>query len=116
MNVINLIDGTSVIFSKNNGAVHLRKDHISQKTWKNKKQKDDFRKELDAYQAQGIPLWADGRAGSPKEIWKAHKIAEDISYMRDYVRILTDVCSERSSMRWRKKMVIHRNYKWKQKM
>ena len=24
---------------------------------KNKKQKDDFRKELDAYQAQGIPLW-----------------------------------------------------------
>jgi len=32
MNVINLIDGTSVIFSKNNGAVHLRKDHISQKT------------------------------------------------------------------------------------
>ena len=22
-----------------------------------KKQKDDFRKELDAYQAQGIPLW-----------------------------------------------------------
>ena len=26
MNVINLIDGTSVIFSKNNGAVHLRKD------------------------------------------------------------------------------------------
>ena len=27
---------------------------------KNKKQKDDFRKELDAYQAQGIPLWLDG--------------------------------------------------------
>ena len=25
-----------------------------------KKQKDDFRKELDAYQAQGIPLWLDG--------------------------------------------------------
>lgn len=86
MNVINLIDGTSVIFSKNNGAVHLRKDHISQKNMKkNKKQKDDFRKELDAYQAQGIPLWLDGEPSSPKEIWKAHKIAEDISYMRDYV-------------------------------
>ena len=52
---------------------------------KNKKQKDDFRKELDAYQAQGIPLWLDGEPSSPKEIWKAHKIAEDISYMRDYV-------------------------------
>lgn len=50
---------------------------------KNKKQKDDFRKELDAYQAQGIPLWLDGEPSSPKEIWKAHKIAEDISYMRD---------------------------------
>ncbi len=52
---------------------------------KTKKQKDDFRKELDAYQAQGIPLWLDGEPSSPKEIWKAHKIAEDISYMRDYV-------------------------------
>ena len=50
---------------------------------KNKKQKDDFRKELDAYQAQGISLWLDGEPSSPKEIWKAHKIAEDISYMRD---------------------------------
>ena len=49
---------------------------------KNKKQKDDFRKELDAYQAQGISLWLDGEPSSPKEIWKAHKIAEDISYMR----------------------------------
>lgn len=48
-----------------------------------KKQKDDFRKELDAYQAQGIPLWLDGEPSSPKEIWKAHKIAEDVSYMRD---------------------------------
>lgn len=52
---------------------------------KNKKQKDDFRKELDAYQAQGISLWLYGEPSSPKEIWKAHKIAEDISYMRDYV-------------------------------
>ena len=52
---------------------------------KNKKPKDDFRKELDAYQAQGIPLWLDGEPSNPKEIWKAHKIAEDISYMRDYV-------------------------------
>ena len=73
MNVINLIDGTSVIFSKNNGAVHLRKDHISQKTWKKIRSK------------RMIPLWLDGEPSSPKEIWKAHKIAEDISYMRDYV-------------------------------
>ena len=40
---------------------------------KNKKQKDDFRKELDAYQAQGISLWLDGEPSSPKEIWKAHR-------------------------------------------
>ena len=34
---------------------------------KNKKQKDDFRKELDAYQAQGISLWLDGEPSSPKD-------------------------------------------------
>ena len=28
--------------------------------------------------------WTENPA-DPKEIWKAHKIAEDISYMRDYV-------------------------------
>ena len=59
--------------------------NIKKNMKKNKKQKDDFRKELDAYQAQGISLWLDGEPSSPKEIWKAHKIAEDISYMRDYV-------------------------------
>ena len=46
---------------------------------KNKKQKDDFRKELDAYQAQGIPLWLAGEPSSPKEILKAQIFVEDIS-------------------------------------
>ena len=75
--------GQSVIFSKNNGAVHLRKDYISQKHEKIRN-KDDFRKELDAYQSTGDFVVA-GRRTQQSEIWKAHKIAEDISYMRDYV-------------------------------
>lgn len=53
---------------------------------KSKKQKDHFRKELDFYVSEGIPLWLNGIPSTPKEIEKAHKAAEDISYMRDYVR------------------------------
>lgn len=53
---------------------------------KSKKQKDDFRRELDGYASAGIPLWLDGIPSSPKKIEKAHKIAEDVTYMRDYVR------------------------------
>lgn len=52
---------------------------------KEKKQKDDFRRELDHYEAQGVPLWLDGEPSCPKKIWKAHRIAEDITYMRDYI-------------------------------
>lgn len=65
---------------------HLRKDKsISQKMKKNKKEKDAFRKELDSYKEQGVDLWLVGAPSTPKEIWKAHKIAEDVSYMRDYI-------------------------------
>lgn len=53
---------------------------------KSKKQKDYFRRELDFYVNEGIPLWLNGTPSTPKEIERAHRIAEDISYMRDYVR------------------------------
>lgn len=52
---------------------------------KSKKGKDDFRRELDSYAKQGIPLWLDGSPSTPREIVKAHKIAENATYMRDYV-------------------------------
>lgn len=52
---------------------------------KSKKGKDDFRRELDSYAKQGIPLWLDGSPSMPGEIVKAHKIAENATYMRDYV-------------------------------
>ena len=52
---------------------------------KSKKGKDDFRRELDSYAKQGIPLWLDGSPSTPGEIVKAHKIAESATYMRDYV-------------------------------
>ncbi len=50
-----------------------------------KKTKDSFRKELDLYAQSGIPLWLEGRPSKPGEIVKAHKLAEESSYMRDYV-------------------------------
>ncbi|MGN1142705.1 MAG: hypothetical protein ACI4TF_16010 [Oliverpabstia sp.] len=53
---------------------------------KSKKQMDQFRKELDFYASEGIPLWLNGMPSTPKEIEKAHKVAEDVTYMRDYVR------------------------------
>ena len=53
---------------------------------KSKKQMDRFRKELDFYASEVIPLWLNGMPSTPKEIEKAHKVAEDVTYMRDYVR------------------------------
>ena len=53
---------------------------------KSKKQMDRVRKELDFYASEGIPLWLNGMPSTPKEIEKAHKVAEDVTYMRDYVR------------------------------
>lgn len=53
---------------------------------KEKKQKDHFRRELESYEKEGIMLWLNGNKSSAKEIQKAHKIAEENSYMRDYVR------------------------------
>ena len=51
-----------------------------------KKEKEELRCELDLYQQQGVELWLDGQPSTPKSILKAHKIAEDGVYMRDYVR------------------------------
>lgn len=53
---------------------------------KSKKQKGEFRRELDSYAREGVSLWLDGSPSSPKKIEKAHKIAEDVTYMRDYVQ------------------------------
>lgn len=44
-----------------------------------------LRQELERYQEQGVSLWLNGRESTPKEIVKAHSIAEDGVYMRDYV-------------------------------
>lgn len=50
-----------------------------------KMQKDLLFQELVQYRKEGIPLWLDGTPSTPKEICKAHQVAEQISYMRDYV-------------------------------
>lgn len=52
---------------------------------KAKKQKHNLRKELETYEKQGISLWLDGVPSTPKEIQKAHRVAEEGCYMRDYV-------------------------------
>ena len=46
--------------------------------------KKSLKKELKSYQEAGVTLWLDGHPSTPKEIAKAHKIAEDGIYMRDY--------------------------------
>lgn len=53
---------------------------------KEKKAERDFRKELDSYVREGIPLWLNGLPSSPKKIVKAHRLADESTYMRDYVR------------------------------
>ena len=44
-----------------------------------------LKKELKDYQEAGVTLWLDGHPSTPKEIAKAHKLAENGGYMRDYV-------------------------------
>ena len=50
-----------------------------------KEQKRRFRKELNAYAQIGVTLWLDGSPSTPREIEKAHRAAEQHTYMRDYV-------------------------------
>ena len=50
-----------------------------------RKSKKPLKKELKSYQEAGVALWLDGQPSTPKKIAKAHKIAEDGVYMRDYV-------------------------------
>lgn len=50
-----------------------------------RKSEKPLRRELESYQEAGVTLWLDGRPSTPKKIAKAHKIAEDGVYMRDYV-------------------------------
>lgn len=51
-----------------------------------KEQRDSFRRELDEYAQSGISLWLNGRPSTPERICRAHRVAENVSYMRDYVR------------------------------
>lgn len=53
---------------------------------KRSRQTETLREELKYYEKQGISLWLNGRASTPREIEKAHRIAEDGVYMRDYVQ------------------------------
>ena len=44
-----------------------------------------LKKELRDYQEAGVTLWLDGHPSTPKKIVKAHKLAENGVYIRDYV-------------------------------
>ncbi len=50
-----------------------------------KNQKAVLRKELASYADAGIALWIDGSPNTPRKIEKAIRIAENGTYMRDYV-------------------------------
>lgn len=53
---------------------------------KRKKRDGALRRELEAYRRKGVMLWLDGEPSTPREIVKAHVVAEDGVYMRDYVQ------------------------------
>ncbi len=44
-----------------------------------------MKQELKDFDQQGVELWLDGNISSPKKIVKACRLAEEGSYMRDYV-------------------------------
>lgn len=50
-----------------------------------KKETSELHSELKHYRKQGVELWLDGQPSTPKSIVKAHLIAEEGSYMRDYI-------------------------------
>lgn len=50
-----------------------------------KKEAAELIRELEMYNEKGISLILNGKSSSPKAIAKAHRIAEEGSYMRDYV-------------------------------
>jgi len=54
-------------------------------TKKHSKETAALRCELETYRKQGVPLWLDGCRSTPQSIEKAHQVAEDGVYMRDYV-------------------------------
>jgi len=45
----------------------------------------EFLCELEEYDQRGISLLLDGKPSNPKAIAKAHRIAEEGTYMRDYI-------------------------------
>lgn len=51
-----------------------------------KKETNALRCELETYKKQGVALWLDGQPSTPKSITKAHMIAEEGAYMRDYIQ------------------------------
>ncbi|MCI5701022.1 MAG: hypothetical protein MR308_11695 [Lachnospiraceae bacterium] len=53
---------------------------------KNKKETCALRSELEIYRRQGVELRLDGQPSTPKSISKACFIAEEGTYMRDYIR------------------------------
>lgn len=53
---------------------------------KRRKKDEALRRELAAYKKQGVTLWLDGKPSTPGKIVKAHVVAEDGVYMRDYVQ------------------------------
>lgn len=57
---------------------------MSRKSLK-KTKKSDLREELQDYNRKGYDLWLDGIPSTPKAIAKACCLAEEGSYMRDYI-------------------------------
>jgi hypothetical protein len=53
---------------------------------KKTKEQQDLKKELKRYHEQGIDLLLQGEYSTPARIVQAHQVAEEGSYMRDYIQ------------------------------
>lgn len=51
-----------------------------------KKARAPLREELRDLEKRGVELWLDGQPSTPKRICRACKVAEEGTYMRDYIR------------------------------
>ncbi len=64
------------------------KTSITRKNTKGKKRVDPYclQYELEQYKRRGVSLSLEGQPSNPCEIVQAHLVAEECSYMRDYIQ------------------------------
>ncbi len=89
----NIVGVVSSFHENHLGLKNLGEEAVIYHTYRNgicmrkkcKNERAALRKELDSYANAGIDLWIDGSPNTPRKIEKALRVAEEGTYMRDYV-------------------------------